>query len=182
MPEKRFFTVCATNAEKAEAQPVIQKRRKQGMRNPKAKKIVSLIIILALTVFMVLFSECKGLFERGLRKQLCAVEIIKAVNAVEPSAHIAVVRQRMANHLLKLRTRVAVKGGGITHRNSFLRLRHAPDVERESIWMTLTECPNLVSGGLDPVVFRMGVVASTARQRQAKAKTQNQNLQPHRCS
>ena len=45
MPEKRFFTVCATNAEKAEAQPVIQKRRKQGMRNPKAKKIVSLIII-----------------------------------------------------------------------------------------------------------------------------------------
>ena len=101
----------------------------------------------------VLLAECKGLFERGLRKQLRAVEIIKAVNAVEPSADIAVVRQRMADHLLKLRTRVAVTCGGITHRNSFLRLRHAPDVERESIWMTLTECPNLVSGGLDLPIF-----------------------------
>jgi len=60
MPEKRFFTVCATNAAKAEAQPVIQKRRKQGMRNPKAKKIVSLIIILALTVSCMLQASGAG--------------------------------------------------------------------------------------------------------------------------
>ena len=67
-----------------------------------------------------------------------------AVGFVEGGAYIAVVLQSMSYHLVELVARMTVLGCCITDGNSFSRFHHRADVKRESVWMGLTESPNLI--------------------------------------
>ena len=96
-------------------------------------------------MLVVLLSETKGTFQIVLGEELCTVEIVEFILAVIPSAHVSLVLQGMAHHLVELVTTVAVLGGSITDGNSFRRLRHGTDVKRESLWMGQTESPHLIS-------------------------------------
>ena len=112
-------------------------------------------------ILFILFPELDGIFQCIFWKQLRTVKIIQIVLSIEPSAYKAIVTECMPDHLVKLVTRMAILCFCITDGYSLSQLCHCPNVNRESVWVGLTEYPNFVGYGCYAILLCLTVTIGT---------------------
>lgn len=111
-----------------------------------------------LTVFNAkLFCCFQGVFRENAR----AIEIIKAVISVKPSADDSVMRHGVIDYISKFLARVATLCGLIRNHNAFGWHSHSAKVYREAIWMCHTVSPDLIGNTFDLITISQSATIET---------------------